>query len=560
MIFNELKTSKKITLYISTDQTIIGRQLQSRSNYATTTNVINIAKTTYDRDKGAYIENQAIKTLLKILEVKELNEMKFFKRIFLFNNSLDIEVTGGLSDAGLVSFSLWFKNNNFNLEEYLLSQGQNNINNYVLLFDFANATMSIKNKEEIEILDIKPLEFYASEIAYEANKDLEITVMEYLFSGLSVNSIAKVTLKEKNDKDHIIRNYLNSLNICPLSGEEKNKGLYYQIPIEYVLASNTDERLKTILKRFSEGQEADVLKVINQDVSSKNLIYYGVPGSGKSYSIREDYILRDSNHLTVTFHPEYSYYDFVGSISPVIHNQQMFYEFVPGPFTIMLDKAIKNKNENYFLIIEEINRANASSVFGDLFQLLDRDDYGNSEYSIYNKDISNYIYDNASTKIAIPKNLSIICTMNTSDQNVFTLDTAFKRRFDFKYIKISEDDFIKNDFVVFFGSYSGETKGITWSNFALTFNKYLLNRIAKELYANEDKQLGPWFIKKSDAYESTIFVEKVLRYIWDDVVKHEKSLIFNTNSFDEILDEFAKDEVDLEKVFDKEFARLLWQE
>jgi len=131
----------------------------------------------------------------------------------------------------------------------------------------------------------------------------------------------------------------------------------------------------------------------------------------------------------IIFHPDYTYSDFVGQILPRVNeDSSVSYEFTPGPFTNILKKAYLNPEKEYFLIIEEINRGNAPAIFGDIFQLLDRNKDGASEYEITNNDVANIIYGDKNHKVSIPSNMSILCTMNTSDQNVFTLDTAFQRR------------------------------------------------------------------------------------------------------------------------------------
>ena len=137
----------------------------------------------------------------------------------------------------------------------------------------------------------------------------------------------------------------------------------------------------------------------------------------------------------LVFHPDYMYSDFIGQILPVVRDDKVRYEFAPGPFTKLLKKAYENPDKNFYLIVEEINRGNAPAIFGEVFQLLDRIDdeegeypVGTSEYAITNSNIAQIVYGDEKRKVRLPSNFSIIGTMNTSDQNVFTLDTAFQRR------------------------------------------------------------------------------------------------------------------------------------
>lgn len=165
----------------------------------------------------------------------------------------------------------------------------------------------------------------------------------------------------------------------------------------------------------------------------KNIILYGVPGSGKSYTLQRDYCNDNSVVEKIVFHPDYSYSDFVGQIMPSVDDSGIVsYKFNPGPFTNILKKAYHNPQTKHVLVIDEINRGNAPAIFGEIFQLLDRlkhdkDGFkkGSSEYAINNTDIANIVHNDKNASIRIPSNLWIIATMNTSDQNVFTLDTAF---------------------------------------------------------------------------------------------------------------------------------------
>ncbi|MDY5774046.1 MAG: AAA family ATPase, partial [Bacteroidaceae bacterium] len=170
-------------------------------------------------------------------------------------------------------------------------------------------------------------------------------------------------------------------------------------------------------------------------VGAENILLYGVPGCGKSYTIKTEYCDDDDHMERAVFHPDYTYSDFVGQILPRVDEGHIEYRFEPGPFTRILKKAVETPDESFYLVVEEINRGNAPAIFGDIFQLLDRDESGCSEYGVSNENISNYVYGDATTKIKIPGNLFVLATMNTSDQNVSTLDTAFKRRWTMRMIK-----------------------------------------------------------------------------------------------------------------------------
>lgn len=311
-----------------------------------------------------------------------------------------------------------------------------------------------------------------------------------------------------------------------------------------------------------------------------NVLLYGVPGSGKSWTIEHEYCKPGSIVERLVFHPDYTYSDFIGQILPkVAEDGQVSYEFTPGPFTNILREAYNNPTKEYILIIEEINRGNAPAIFGEVFQLLDRkveirdieDDgfpIGTSEYGITNTNIAKEMYgkDVKKEKVRIPSNLSIIGTMNTSDQNVFTLDTAFQRRWEMRLI---ENNFEQVDRKL------ADAKildtGITWEVFCTQINKIIVGNNARMTSA-EDKRLGAYFIHLKDLiYDSNMgnlsngeydalrkkeqdktisdaekdrlaeirvamkqnrkFPEKVIKYLWDDAFKFNREIVFETSRY-----------------------------
>ncbi len=305
-----------------------------------------------------------------------------------------------------------------------------------------------------------------------------------------------------------------------------------------------------------------------------NVLLYGVPGSGKSWTIQQEYCTPGSQVERLVFHPDYTYADFVGQIMPNVDaNGQVSYRFAPGPFTRILRDAYRNPGQAYLLVIEEINRGNAPAIFGEIFQLLDRkqeiredgDDgfpIGTSEYAITNSDIADWVYGEKTRKVRIPSNLSIIGTMNTSDQNVFTLDTAFQRRWDMRLV---ENDFDNVDPALAQGEILDTT--VTWRSFCQQINHIVVGNSARMTSA-EDKRLGAYFVHLGDLRfdeamgltdgeydglrrkerEKTIsssekvrpteirkamkqnrkFPEKVIKYLWDDAFKFNREVVFDT--------------------------------
>lgn len=318
-----------------------------------------------------------------------------------------------------------------------------------------------------------------------------------------------------------------------------------------------------------------------------NVLLYGVPGSGKSWTIEHEYCKPGTQVERLVFHPDYTNADFIGQILPVVDpvDKMVTYEFTPGPFTNILKEAYNNPSKSYVLIIEEINRGNAPAIFGDVFQLLDRTvetkvmdgvsyPRGTSEYGITNENIAKVVYDDGKHKVRIPSNLSILGTMNTSDQNVFTLDTAFQRRWNMRLIE--------NNFNNVRGSLANaeilDTK-VTWQKFCETVNTIIIGNRAKMASA-EDKRLGVYFVHEQDLefdskalptgdFVSTydelndlvrhellgtldatkkarleemrtailhnrLFPEKVIKYLWDDAFKFNPEAIFDTENMDSL--------------------------
>ena len=196
------------------------------------------------------------------------------------------------------------------------------------------------------------------------------------------------------------------------------------------------------------------------------------------------------------------------------------YAFTPQVFTNAYIRAWEHPKENVYLIIEEINRGNCAQIFGDLFQLLDRKEDGTSCYPIHaDKDLTDYLQRVLSEdaklgieggNLCLPSNLHIIATMNTSDQSLFPMDSAFKRRWDWEYIPINYSDEVKSG--QFMITING--KNYKWVTFLGAVNKRILG-----VTHSEDKQMGNFFIKSS--IEEKEFKSKVMAYLWHEVCKDE---------------------------------------
>lgn len=384
--------------------------------------------------------------------------------------------------------------------------------------------------------------------------------------GIQVNDIL-LFVKRKNS--YVIEIISNN--------DERHSTLLSMMDIERHLVVNVDDEI--VESELTLDDSENYLEYEKDRLTTgSNVLLYGVPGSGKSWTIEHEYCGKDSITERIVFHPDYTYSDFVGQILPAVaENGQVSYKFTPGPFTSILRDAYNNPSQNYILIIEEINRGNAPAIFGEVFQLLDRkveirendDDgfpIGTSEYGIINEDIAEVMYgkDRKKDEVRIPSNLSIIGTMNTSDQNVFTLDTAFQRRWDMYLVENNfenVDPKLANAEIL--------DTGVTWKNFCVEINKIIIGNSARMTSA-EDKRLGAYFIHLCDLqFDSDMgdlkdydelrkrendesfsdddknkianirkamrhnrkFPEKVIKYLWDDAFKFNREVIFDTSEY-----------------------------
>lgn len=385
------------------------------------------------------------------------------------------------------------------------------------------------------------------------------------------------TLIFEDNKIYLNPKYLNEITKKLFYFDKKSKkanlGIYFDFlgSTKPLIEFNEEEDNMPETKPFKELNYKPLSK--EKKYHAYNRIIFGAPGTGKSFQLKQE--STDGNHFAnierVTFHPDYSYGQFVGSYKPVSDDDgRIRYEYVPGPFMRTLVKALESgKNgdsaEKFLLIVEEINRAKVAAVFGDMFQLLDRTDAGDSVYEIQaSEDVRRYLARELGgtkenyTSIKIPNNMYIWATMNSADQGVFPMDTAFKRRWEFTYIGINEnDDKISIDNLPVKNSEGNE---IEWNILRKSINNMLL----KECKVNEDKLLGPFFIsgevfknvckanldkKNEDEQKKLIdaffeaFNSKVLMYLFEDAGKmHQKKLFAgidqNELTFSKVCEDF----------------------
>ena len=322
--------------------------------------------------------------------------------------------------------------------------------------------------------------------------------------------------------------------------------------------------LETYLK-FLHAKEifAEETKPKYSPILSLQQIYYGAPGTGKSKAIKD--LTFGESVIRTTFHPDSDYASFVGTYKPIteevvlrdcygkkviddetkedVKEERIAYKFIPQAFLEAYVEAWKKlgSGKKQYLIIEEINRGNCAQIFGDLFQLLDRNEYGFSDYPIVadkdmqkylekefagweitNKDQINQLYGEANMvnlimkgeRLVLPSNLYIWATMNTSDQSLFPIDSAFKRRWDWKYVPIREGRDKETNAPLNWYINTGDKQYKWWSFISK------VNELIGSLTNSEDKKLGYFFCKAKDGeIDADLFVSKVIFYLWNDVFK-----------------------------------------
>lgn len=314
-------------------------------------------------------------------------------------------------------------------------------------------------------------------------------------------------------------------------------------PMTYKTSKERGEIWKNLIDE-KEPLQKNLQTPFDSEYLTQQVIYYGAPGTGKSYKV--DKIIENLDlhyYERITFHPEYDNASFIGGYKPISEkdssgNDTIKYKFVPQAFTNIYKRAWQDLENPYFLVIEEINRGNCAEIFGEIFQLLDR----NSSYTVTpSKELKEYLINEAFEDenhlgivngLKLPPNLSILATMNTSDQSLFPMDSAFKRRWDWEYIPIcytAIDDFKKKNDSFDFEIDIEDGKKYSWIKFIEKIN---LNHIKVNPSLGMDKCIGNYFIKPDNGNVISLkpFVNKVIFYLWNDVFKDEDNKVFEENT------------------------------
>lgn len=479
-----------------------------------------------------------------------------------------------------------------------------------------NYTELVEKRKEIK----EEFTFYLTHVAKSARRtekgyNLQPTAVQSFLSFLDVNRLFDYNPEKWKDIEciyditdpdklsRIVNALLDDSDFIQLDND-KNQGWRSGSIMHYACFINARAYF---LKKIEKSLQAHTEQVFNSKLSSSpsslQQIFYGAPGTGKSHTINEE--IAGEDVIRTTFHPDTDYSTFVGAYKPTTLEEtvmtvigtkavpvenadgtlrtesKIVYEFVAQAFLQAYVEAWKKyaqaegESKKQYLVIEEINRGNCAQIFGDLFQLLDRNDSGFSDYPIQadtdmkrqlqkafsglelpNKETLNHLYKGRKVAdevmngdiLLLPNNLYIWATMNTSDQSLFPIDSAFKRRWDWTYMPISD---AHKEWTI-----ELDEQHYDWWEF-LT----LINAKISSMTSSEDKKLGYFFCKaENNVISAQKFVGKVIFYLWNDVFKDYEfgDAIFNDEDGSKLsFDKFYTEEGRNSKVVAKKVALFL---
>lgn len=409
------------------------------------------------------------------------------------------------------------------------------------------------NRDDSEVVINLTFKSLCYEYAQYTDKNIELKLSE-----VSIRGDRKAYVNGENGRSQIKDFFIKDLHLTIENNSEDYLGVYKSNLGKYYLYFIPRPLYENFIKMFVSFAPNVSVQASTDRPNRKNgilqQIFYGAPGTGKSHTIEEE--TKEEDVIRITFHPDTDYSTFVGAYKPTtallpicdelgqpmkigtttLHKEQIVYEFVAQSFLQAYVNAWEkyDKGDKQYLVIEEINRGNCAQIFGDLFQLLDRNDYGFSDYpikadtdmkrqlqkafaglSIAQRDKVNAMYEGKDVVsqvlcgdiLLLPSNLYIWATMNTSDQSLFPIDSAFKRRWDWTYMPISNAE---KHWVIEVGGNSYD-----WWKFLEKINEKIGSTTN-----SEDKKLGYFFCKAQNGVISAkTFVGKVIFYLWNDVFK-----------------------------------------
>ncbi|WP_195408290.1 McrB family protein [Bacteroides congonensis] len=463
--------------------------------------------------------------------------LRLGKVTFVGSHPASSERTGGNRYNKVIKFGTNIKLIDLYLSAYTELQKEDLLNQWINNQDPSDETVSEGLKRILTI--------FSEETQFKIRTSIgEISFQqEGIYKGLVENkTVESNDVHELVGPYRIFKSYVKE-GLHPYVEEDRTYGFKLKMPLNeefesyQQLVSNSLDIIpkRTVITQLEYTSEEEENEFCNSTNHCLQQIFYGAPGTGKSHKVKQ--ITKGKSKTVVTFHPDTDYSSFVGTYKPTLHEdgKTITYNFVPQAFAKAYVNAWKDTSKDYYLVIEEINRGNCAQIFGDIFQLLDRNSLGYSDYVIdVDKDFEDYLKKELSgvsdypqkimelskdagleedfsfAKIALPANLHIIATMNTSDQSLFPMDSAFKRRWDWQYLPIDYDK--AKEIKIDIGGVQ-----YNWGGFI-----EVVNRRIKEINNSEDKQLGTFFVKTLDGIISfDQFRSKVMFYLWFDIYKDE---------------------------------------
>jgi len=527
------------------DGLVLKSEVQEKITELLSSNVSNFNETLF---KSSLLENPLLKAQIEALIVGFELIWKLARFQFVDGSSFSAERTGGKRFEKIISYT-----SNIDILDLLVQSNQKDFLNffYEILLTKTPSNQSVFDSFRKLLTVFSETAIYKIE---HNNQDLIFDNLGIYKSLLEDNSVSLSDDKENKGASRILKSSANEGLNYYLSGYNGNVSKNQTLSEDELKAYS--ERVENFLVLTNIKLNTSDNQTQNSNISDTipfphNRIIFGAPGTGKSHSLELD---RKNNFADdcferVTFHPNYSYAQFVGTYKPVqdsADENQIKYEYIPGPFMRIYVAAKQNPSQNFLLLIEEINRANVAAVFGDVFQLLDRDENGNSEYPVAaSEDIKKYLAKNGihEDELKIPSNMYIWATMNSADQGVFPMDTAFKRRWEFEYIGIDEKEKEVEKYSIPICKDGKISQNVNWNELRKAINNKLIT-----LGINEDKLLGPFFLSKTVLDSATnkgmdfvkLFESKVLMYLFEDAAKMKAKQLFNVDEKKFIYSEVCK--------------------
>ncbi len=438
---------------------------------------------------------------------------------FVINMASSKERTGGKRFNKKINFSI-----NIDIIDNVLTNENIELTEETKNLIFNYITQKGLPTSNIEQKLIKTLTVLSEEVQFKIRDEAENEIFfqhEGIYSEvIDGSSVINKDPKEDVGPFRILKNTVKE-GLNHFIEDDRTNGFQLKAGITPDEIKNYYNRVNTYLDLSAKGIDVEP-DSDGADVSTSiNKIYYGAPGTGKSHRVNQLLKGKENRTERITFHPEFDYTSFVGGYKPTMDGKDIRYEFVPQAFTNIYVKAWNDPDSDYYLVIEEINRGNCAEIFGDIFQLLDRND----SYKITpSKELKEYLEkalaENEKVdagKLLLPPNLNILATMNTSDQSLFPMDSAFKRRWNWEYIPINYEVSSENKSAEFVVQLT-DNQTFLWLDFIKAVNEI----IKQNDNLGMDKCIGNYFIKpQNNIIELEEFINKAIFYLWNDVFKDE---------------------------------------